>query len=42
MDSWNKLDFAIVVFSIVDMSGSAGQTIGFIKVNQIYKRSSDY
>ncbi len=30
-DSWNKLDFLIVVFSIVDMSINE-QKIGFIKV----------
>jgi hypothetical protein len=31
-DNWNKLDFAIVVFSVVDMTSGDSQTLGFIKV----------
>jgi hypothetical protein len=34
-DSWNKLDFLIVMFSIIDMANT-GQDLSYIKVNNYY------
>jgi hypothetical protein len=35
-DSWNKLDFLIVMFSIIDMANT-GQDLSYIKVNYYLK-----